>query len=43
MARAIRVITDVDDVEVVEQSVDQGRGHDFVADDFSALLEALWM
>src|SRR5690606_40246716 len=35
------VAADVDDVAVMEEPVDQRRGHDFIAEDFAPLLEAL--
>src|SRR5690606_29499525 len=41
MAHAVGVAADVDDMAVVQESVDQGGSHDLVAEDLSPLLEAL--
>ena len=38
---AVAVAPDVDDVAAVQQSVEQGGGHDLVAEDVAPLLEAL--
>jgi hypothetical protein len=40
-AHAVAVAADVDDVAVVQEAVDQGGGHDVVAEDLAPLLEAL--
>jgi hypothetical protein len=36
------VAADVDDVKVVEEAVDQGGGHDVIAEDLAPLLEVLF-
>ena len=41
LAQAIAVPPDVDDVTVVDQAIDQGRGHDVVAKDLAPFIEAL--
>jgi len=41
MPHPIAVAADVDDVTVMEDPVNQSRGHDFVAEDVAPLLEAL--
>ena len=41
LAHAVAVAADVDQVTVVQQPVDEGRCHHFVAQDFAPFLEAL--
>ncbi len=41
LAHAVAVATDVDDVTVVEQAIDERSGHDLVAQDLAPLLEPL--
>ena len=41
LAHAVAVAPDVDDMAMVQHSVDEGRGHDLVAEDLAPLLEAL--
>ncbi len=36
----VAVATDVDDMTVVQQTIDEGSGHDLVAQDLSPVLEA---
>jgi hypothetical protein len=38
---SVAVAPDIDDVTVVHEPVDQGTGHDFVAEDLAPFLEAL--
>ena len=42
LPHTVAVAPDVDDVTVVEQSVDERRRHDFVAEHAPAFLEALF-
>ena len=37
----VAVSPNIDDMAVVDEPVDQGTGHDFIAEDFAPLLEAL--
>ena len=41
LAHAVAVASDVDDVAVVDQPVDQRAGHDVIAEDLTPLVEAL--
>jgi hypothetical protein len=41
MPHPVAVAADVDDVTVMDEPVDQGAGHDLVAEDLAPLLEAL--
>ena len=41
MTHPVAVAADIDDVTVVQESVDERRGHNFVAQDLAPLFEAL--
>ena len=41
LAHAVAVAADVDEVAVVQEPVDERRGHDLVAEDLAPFLEAL--
>ena len=41
LPHAVAVAPDIDDVTVVNQTIDESSGHDFVAQDLAPLFEAL--
>jgi hypothetical protein len=41
LAHAVRVPANIDDVAVVEESVDQRRHHNFITEDFAPFFKAL--
>ena len=40
LTKPIAVASDVDDVTVMHEAIDEGRGHDIIAEDLAPLLEA---